>query len=77
MEPGPFDGFRTVVVPAEEPRAAEVMRVNRVVCMHDGFPRTRELVDSLGVEVRAVDLSEFVKAEAGPTCLSLLLSRDA
>ncbi len=43
--------------------------------MHDGFPRTCAVVESLNVTVHTVNLSEFVKAEAGPTCLSILLSR--
>jgi dimethylargininase len=71
----PFAGIRVVAVPVEEPRAVDVLRLTDLICMHSGFPRTRELVEALGVAVRTVDLSEFVKAEAGPTCLSILLSK--
>ncbi len=74
LEPEAITGVRAIPVPDDEPLAAEVLRVNGTLFMHDGFPRTRELVESLGVAVRSVDLSEFMKAEAGPTCLSLLLS---
>ncbi len=70
-----LEGVRRVFVPDHEPRAADVLRVNDVVCMHDRFPATRELVESLKIAVVTVDLSEFIKAEAGPTCLSILLSR--
>jgi len=71
----PFSDVRIIPVPEDEPRAAEVLRLGDAVCMHVGFPRTRALVESLNVTVHAVNLSEFVKAEAGPTCLSILLSR--
>lgn len=71
----PFAGLRKVWIPDDEPGGADVLQFNDVVCMHSGFPRTCGLVRSLGVTVHTVDLSEFVKAEAGPTCLSLLLSR--
>ncbi len=70
----PFADVRVVAVPAEEPRAADILRLNDLICMHSGFPRTRELLETLGVAVRTIDLSEFIKAEAGPTCLSILLS---
>lgn len=74
LEPEAIPGVRAIPVPDDEPLASEVLRVNETLFMHEGFPRTRELVESLGVTVRSVDLSEFIKAEAGPTCLSLLLS---
>jgi dimethylargininase len=74
LEPDRLPGARTVSVPEDEPLAAEVLRVNGRLCMHDGFPRTRALLESRGFEVHPVDLSEFIKAEAGPTCLSLLFS---
>ena len=35
------------------------------------FPRTRERLERAGVEVVSLPLSEFQKAEAGPTCLTL------
>jgi dimethylargininase len=74
ITPDLLPGARTVSVPEEEPLAAEVLRVNGRLCMHDGFPRTRAMLESRGFDVFPVDLSEFIKAEAGPTCLSLLLS---
>ena len=75
VDSGSLEGVRSVFVPDHEPRAADVLRVNDVVCMHDRFPATRELVESLNIAVVTVDLSEFIIAEAGPTCLSILLSR--
>jgi N-dimethylarginine dimethylaminohydrolase len=33
----------------------------------------RELLEQRGLRVNEVDLSEFAKADGGPTCLSLLV----
>ncbi len=68
----PFDEVEVVPVAAEEPWAANLLRVGRHVCMSSAFPRTIELVRSLGLNVVPLDMSEFHKAEAGPTCLSVL-----
>ncbi len=39
--------------------------------MNKAFPKTIELVESLGYTVKATDITEFVKAEAGLTCMSV------
>jgi len=59
-------------VPAEEWAAANVLLVNGMVCLHSGFRKTISLLRQRGIEVRTVDISEFLKAEAGLTCMSLL-----
>ena len=69
----PFDGFRLVAVPAEEHAAANVLSVRGRVVVHAGFRRTRDLLDREGYRVLPLDVSEFLKAEAGLTCKSLLL----
>jgi len=61
-----------IVVPAEEPFAANILRLDNTICMHSGFTRTRELVERLGYRVGVTDISEFHKAEAGLTCMSLI-----
>jgi len=66
-----------LAVPAEEPRAADVLSIHDMVCVAAAFPRTAELLDKLGFEVRPVDLSEFAKAEGGVTCLSLVFEASA
>ena len=65
-------GFERVPVPAEEPRAANVLLAGETVVMDAAYPRTAALVRGLGFAVRTVDLSEFAKAEGSVTCLSLL-----
>jgi dimethylargininase len=42
------------------------------VCVSSAFPRTAEVLAARGFDVRAVEVSEFAKAEGGMTCMSLL-----
>ncbi len=42
--------------------------------MNADCPKTMQRVERRGYRVRPVDISEFAKAEAGLTCLSLLFS---
>ena len=65
-------GCRTVTVDPGEPEAANVLRVGGELWGHSGHPRTLDLLESRGYRVRRLDVSEFVKAEAGLTCKSLL-----
>jgi dimethylargininase len=68
-----FAGHETLAVPAAEPLAADVLRIGGAVAMHAGFPRTRDLLAARGVDLHTVDLSEFLKTEAGVTCLSVVI----
>jgi dimethylargininase len=73
LEAGALRGFELVRVPAEEPWAANVLRVGDCVCVPAGHVRVADTLRELGLDVRLIDLSEFAKAEGGVTCLSLLL----
>jgi dimethylargininase len=68
----PPRGLRTVAVPDDEPSAGNVLRLGDVLCMAAVFPRTTERLRGQGRDVRVVDISELMKAEAGMTCLSLV-----
>jgi dimethylargininase len=67
----PFAGFRLLEVPASESYAANSLRINELVLMPQGFPRTRHLLESIGAEVRELDVSEPRKMDGGLTCMSL------
>jgi N-dimethylarginine dimethylaminohydrolase len=41
--------------------------------MNSQFPKTAEIVEQQGYRVCAVDTSEFTKAEAAMTCMSLII----
>jgi dimethylargininase len=69
-----LEGLTLVNVAEDEPWAANVLTLDGAALMPDGFPRTAAIVESLGWEVRAVDISELRKAEAGVTCSSLIFS---
>ncbi|MBK7407576.1 MAG: amidinotransferase [Saprospirales bacterium] len=71
-----FDGYQTIVVPGDS-----FIHAN-VICIQDGeviAERTnRETIAVLrqaGIEVHALDLSEFVKGAGGPSCLIMPVER--
>lgn len=66
-----FGSLRRVVIPAEEAAAANLLRVRDTVLIGEGFPKTRELVEQLGVATRALPVSEIGKIDAGLSCMSL------
>jgi len=72
FDPSEFSKYELIDVPAEESMAANILRINGVVCMHAGFQRTVDLLRNKGFDVRTVDISEFLKAEAGLTCMSII-----
>ncbi|MEN8006582.1 MAG: arginine deiminase family protein [Candidatus Krumholzibacteriota bacterium] len=63
--------FRLIRVPPNEEYAANVLLVNERLIMPEGYPRTREELDGLGVEIVELDTGEFRKMDGGLTCLSL------
>lgn len=71
-----FKGRDVLHVHPDEPWAANAMLVGDVVVMCDCFPKTRALLEERGLAVETVDISEFMKAEAGLTCLRLLFEDD-
>jgi len=68
-----FSEFNVVTVDPDEPWAANTLRLGDVLIMHSGFPKTRALLGELGFKIETIDISEFLKTEAGLSCLSILL----
>ncbi len=64
--------FELLDVFGEEPAAGNALMINNVVIMPASFPKTRRLLEDRGFRVRAIDVSELQKAEAGVTCCSLI-----
>jgi dimethylargininase len=73
VDPARFADYQVLTVEEGEPWAADVLPVAGMILMNSSSPRTIERVESQGYRVGAVDISEFMKAEAGVTCLSLLV----
>jgi dimethylargininase len=68
-----FKPLTVVRVPAGEPNGANTLRVGETVLMPTSAPSTTTTLRSLDYRVECLDISEFEKAEAGVTCLSILL----
>jgi len=68
----PLRGFELLDVPEEEPTGANALLINDAVIMPMSFLKTRALLEERGFPVRAIDVSELQKAEAGVTCCSLI-----
>jgi len=68
---GIFDCFRVVVVPESEEAAANALRVRDVVLLGACFPRSCDLVASLGFSVQPLPVDAVAKLDAGLSCMSL------
>ncbi len=66
-----FRRFRRIIPIPEDVDACNCLWVNGTVLMPRGFPRVRDLLDSLDLPLVEVTISEFQKMDGGLTCLSL------
>jgi dimethylargininase len=64
-------GWEVVRVPAGEEYAANCVRINDAVLIPQGYARTAALLDGLGYEVAALEMSEYRKMDGGLSCLSV------
>lgn len=67
-----FGDYDLIEVDPQESDAANALRVGEKVIYPKSFPRTTKILESHGIEVTHVDLSELQKAEGAVTCCSLL-----
>lgn len=68
---GLLAGFRVLILPEEERAAANALRVNEVLFIRSGCPRTQEMLDRHGARVVPLPVSEIGKIDAGLSCMSL------
>ena len=71
IETIPFARYKKIETLPQEPFGANVLPIFDSICMNSAAPETIELVRSMDYEVVAMDISEFTKAEAGLTCMSV------
>jgi len=71
-----LSGFSHIDVAETEPFAANCLTLNGVVHLSARCDRTRELLERRGFVTRILKISEFEKAEAGLTCLSLVFNSE-
>lgn len=67
-----LDGLDRLVVPDGEEYAANILSVDGAVVMPKGYPATEALLRRSGVEVVALEMTEFPKCDGAMTCLSIL-----
>jgi dimethylargininase len=73
IDPDVFSGVRTLSVAEGEPWGANTVCVGTTIITPASEPRTRASIERRGYHTASVDVSELQKAEAGVTCLSLIL----
>jgi dimethylargininase len=66
--------FNLLSVASDEPFAANTLPIANSLIVNSAYPKTLGLIQGRGFRVVPVDISEFGKAEAGLTCLSLLFN---
>lgn len=70
-----FEGCELIDIDKYESHAANALRVSSSVIYPSSFPRTLDILQTRGIDVTPVDLSELQKAEGGVTCCSLIFTR--
>ncbi len=68
---GLLAGWRILVVPEEERGAANALRINDVLLIRAGCPRTQEILVRHGANVLPLPVAEVAKIDAGLSCMSL------
>ena len=74
VDPATFaaDGFDVVACDPAEPFAANSRLVGNTIVFPAEFERTRQRLEQRGLRLAAVPFGELAKAEAGPSCASLV-----
>lgn len=68
-----FRNLAVIPVDASEPFAANTLTIGGTTLISASFPTTEKRLREAGIATRVVEIAEFEKAEAGVTCLSLLM----
>ena len=69
-----FGSPQVIEVPPSEPAAADALAIGDTVIVPASFPETARILHRGGWRVLPIDVSELQKAEAGVTCMSLILA---
>jgi dimethylargininase len=67
-----FSAFNLIDVAPNEPFGANILKVGNHVLVQSACPATAAMIAARGFHTIHLDISEFAKAEAGLTCLSLI-----
>jgi len=69
-----FGPVRLIEVDPGEPFAANALMIGDRVLFPEAYPATRRRLETQGINICTVDVSELAKAEGGVTCCSLIFS---
>ena len=73
VDPVAFQPLKVVHASPREASGADVVRIGGTVIAAASAPETVETIKRAGYQVKTLDVSEFEKAEAALTCLSILV----
>lgn len=73
-DPEAFGKVKVIEVPSDEPFGANIVRLRNSVISGAAYPKTIARLQSQGVTVHPIDMSELAKAEGAVTCCSLIFS---
>ena len=73
----PFAHLRRLYVDPSEPFGANTLTLGGKTLVQASTPKTAQQIEATGFKTLALDISEFAKAEAGLTCLSLIVPAKA
>lgn len=71
LEQSAFDEFEKVYTEPDEPEACNVVALGKDVILSADCPKAIRALDRAGFRPHGLDLSEFFKADGGPSCLIL------
>jgi dimethylargininase len=66
-----LDGYNKIIVDQEEEYSANTLWLNDHLLLPGGFPNTKIKLESLGLPIIELDVSEMQKMDGGLTCLSI------
>lgn len=66
-----FAGYRSLVVDPAEAYASNTLWINGSLLTPSGYPRTRALLETLGMPILELDTGEARRMDGGLTCMSL------
>jgi dimethylargininase len=66
-----LNGYNKIIVDQEEEYSANTLWLNDHLLLPGGFPNTKTKLESLGLPIIELDVSEMQKMDGGLTCLSI------
>jgi dimethylargininase len=66
-----FAGLRVIPVPEGETKAANKLRIRDAALISEGFPKSRDIIESLGIRTITLQTEQISRIDAGLSCMSL------